>query len=104
MGVFIRFATAALAAVTVPVLADPPGLIHAMDQAATKHHGKAMPATSSSAAAPVQGDAPGVTRRLEDANAHSLDADGHKLDAAGHPVGQAPVGTEPLPAPASTGQ
>jgi len=99
MGVFVKFAAMALAAVATPILADPPGLIHAMDQAATKHHGKSKPAASSTVAAPVQGDEPGVTRRLEHANDHALDAEGHKLDAAGHPVGQAPT-----PAPTSSGQ
>jgi len=98
MGVFVKLATMALAVVATPILADPPGLIRAMDQAAAKHHGKSKPATSSTAA-PVQGDEPGVTRRLERANDHALDAEGHKLDAAGHPVGQAPT-----PAPTSSGQ
>jgi hypothetical protein len=91
MGVFVKFATMALAAVATPTLADPPGLIHAMDQAAGKHHGKSKPAASSTVAGPVQGDEPGATRRLEYANDHALDAEGHKLDAAGHPVGQAPT-------------
>lgn len=99
MGVFVKLATMALAAIATPVLADPPGLIRAMDQAAAKHHGKSKPAASSTAAMPVQGDAPGVTRRLEHANDHALDAQGHKLDAAGHPVGQAP-----MPASGSSGR
>jgi hypothetical protein len=30
-----------------------------------------------------------VTRRVRQANEHSLDASGHKVDAAGNPVGQA---------------
>lgn len=98
MGVFVKLATMALAVVATPILADPPGLIRAMDQAAAKHHGKSKPATASTAA-PVQGDEPGVTRRLEHANDHALDAEGHKLDAAGRPVGQAPT-----PAPTSSGQ
>lgn len=92
MGVFVKLATMALAAVATSALADPPGLIRAMDQAAAKHHGKSGAAASSSTTAvPVQGDAPGVTRRLEHANDHALDAQGHKLDAAGRPVGQAPT-------------
>ena len=99
MGVFVKFAAMALAAVVAPTLADPPGLIRAMDQAAAKHHGKSKPAASSTAAAPVQGDEAGVTGRLEHANDHALDAQGHKLDAAGHPVGQAPT-----PASTSSGQ
>lgn len=99
MGVFVKFAMMALAAVATSAMADPPGLIRAMDQAAAKHHGKSKAAASSTAAAPVQGDAPGVTRRLEHANDHALDAQGHKLDAAGHPVGQAPT-----PASTSSGR
>lgn len=91
MGVFVKFATMAFAAVATSALVDPPGLIRAMDQAAAKHHGKSKPVASSTAARPIQGDAPGVTRRLEYANDHALDAQGHKLDAAGHPVGQAPA-------------
>ena len=99
MGVFVKFAATVFAVVVTPALADPPGLIHAMDQAAAKHHGKSKPTASSTVAAPVQGDEPGVTRRLEHANDHALDAEGHKLDAAGHPVGQAPT-----PAPTSSSQ
>ncbi|WP_036141025.1 hypothetical protein [Luteibacter sp. 9135] len=43
--------------------------------------------------APVKpaGSATGVTRRVENANAHGVDAQGHTLDPHGKPVGQAPT-------------
>jgi hypothetical protein len=43
--------------------------------------------------APVKpaGSATGVTRRVENANAHGVDAKGHTLDPHGKPVGQAPT-------------
>jgi hypothetical protein len=51
--------------------------------------------------APVQPGAPGVTRRVQNANTHDVDARGHTLDPHGKPVGQAPSPAA-LPAPAST--
>lgn len=69
----------------------------------------AMPRQAHPAAAPVQpqsdagaterglapvkpaGSAPGVTRRVENANVHGVDAQGHTLDPHGKPVGQAPM-------------
>jgi len=50
---------------------------------------------------PVQPGKPGVTRRVQDANAHDVDAQGHVLDPHGKPVGQA-ASPSTLPATSAT--
>lgn len=49
--------------------------------------------------APVQPGHPGVTRHVQNANAHDVDAQGHTLDTHGKPVGQA---ASPAVEPANT--
>lgn len=48
--------------------------------------------------APVRPGNPGVTNRVQDANANGVDAQGHPLDPHGKPVGQKPT----VPAAAGT--
>ncbi|SEP14425.1 MULTISPECIES: hypothetical protein [unclassified Luteibacter] len=48
--------------------------------------------------APVVPGSPGVTNRVQDANANDRDAQGHLLDPHGKPVGQKAT----VPAPATT--
>jgi len=102
----LALAGAAMAQVTPgrPAAADPankPMPVGASTVQANPAAAPVHPASDAGATerglAPVRPGNPGVTNRVQDANANGVDAQGHPLDPHGRPVGQKPT------VPAATG-
>jgi len=96
----LAFASVAMAQVTPsrPAAADPVNKPQPVGASTVRSNPAAAPVHPVSDAgaterglAPVRPGNPGVTNRVQDANAHGVDAQGHPLDPHGKPVGQKPV-------------